>query len=541
MKFVVNFTIFANSNSNDMKKLLQKTIMLALICLSVNMKAHVTTFPWNEGFEDETTFSEWTVVHTAGTDATAWARATVYQTQPNTGDYMVRSAGSASYERNDLVSPAIDLETGNRYVLRFYTYTAYPNDYVHSGLVLHLDEYDPENTTNTHEIWVENNPEDSWRIVIIDISAYAGHTVYLDFQKWSENGHGWCLDDVCIEETELQYYSITGEIQPYFGGNVIGYGDYIEGTAVNLIAEGRNGYSFQSWSDGNTQNPRTIIVTNNTTISAQFIDTYEYPEAVTVDMYNEYDQDFELVSEFNKLRRVTFSSEPSNGEWQHHSGDDEIPAHGGYFCAYSDKSYNSPETMNALIIGPLNLATYVGCPNWHRLTFNSLMHDDWSYNDMDVYISKNPSMEGLIQPSSWEEMWTSLSVGYGGDDFYDEIVVDIDIFSFKGGGVYIAFMKDGGCGWAIDDINIRLIIEDDVEENNVSNLKIYPNPAKDFVSISGGNLETLNVYNAVGQLVMNLNLKKENEIDLSEYESGVYIFNIIDNQGNKSIKKIVVE
>ena len=104
-----------------MSKISTTSLLLAIICLSINMKANITTFPWNEGFEDEATFSGWTVVHTEGSDATAWARATTYQTQPNTGDYMVRSAGSAAYERNDLVSPAIDLESGNRYVLRFHT------------------------------------------------------------------------------------------------------------------------------------------------------------------------------------------------------------------------------------------------------------------------------------------------------------------------------------------------------------------------------------------------------------------------------------
>lgn len=522
-----------------MSKISTTSLLLAIICLSINMKANITTFPWNEGFEDEATFGDWTVVHAEGSDATAWARATMYQTQPNTGDYMVRSAGSAAYERNDLVSPAIDLEAGNRYVLRFHTYTAYPDDYMHSGLVLHLDEYDPANTTNTHEIWVENVPEDSWRILIIDISAYAGHTVYLDFQKWSENGHGWCLDDISIEETELQFYSITGEVEPFFGGNVTGYGDYIEGTAVNLIAEGRNGYSFQSWSDGNTQNPRTIIVTNNMTVSAQFIDTYEYPEIDTVGMYNEYNQDFELVSDFDKLRRVTFSSEPTNCAWQHYSGDDEIPAHGGYFCAYSDECHNSPETMNALIIGPLYLETYCGCQNWHQLVFNSLTHGDWSSYDDDVYISTNPSIEDLIEPSSWEEQWTSLNVGYGGDYCYDEIVVDINDFTFKDNVVYIAFMKSGRYGWAIDDINIRWIFEDDVEENIITNLEFFPNPADDFVNVTGENLDILEVYNAVGQLVMNINLNDENKIDVTNLEGGVYFFSIIDKKGNKVVKKVV--
>lgn len=514
-----------------MKKDFIKSLMLAIICLSINMRANVTTFPWNEGFEDETTFGDWTVVHAEGSDATAWARATMYQTQPNTGDYMVRSSGSSAYERNDLVSPAIDLETGNRYVLKFYTYTAYPDDYVHSGLVLHLDEYDPQNTANTHEIWVENAPEDSWRILIIDISAYAGHTVYLDFQKWSENGHGWCLDDISIEETELQYYSITGEAEPFFGGNVTGYGEYIEGTAVNLIAEGRNGYLFQGWSDGNTQNPRTVIVSNNMTISAQFIDAYEYPEVYDVNDDQTFEEGFESEDGFGAWRGVNFTDFP-NCVWTREENDGEIiMSHSGDYLLFGDALLNAYEEK-AFISRPLKLNDIAF---ESRMTFYSMVIFAEDYVHHSVRVSTNPDIEALYN-GGWDEAWVDaepLDMEY--------VKIEIDLSEYIGKTVYIAFYKKGedGPGWCIDDIKVTAFKPETVNENNAVSLNIFPNPAYDFVNVTGENLEHLEVYNAVGQLVMNVNLADENKIDIANLESGVYFFSVIDKNGNKVVKKVV--
>lgn len=52
-------------------------------------------------------------------------------------------------------------------------------------------------------------------------------------------------------------------------GTVSGGGTYEYGTSVILTVTPDNGYKFEKWSDGNTQNPRTITVTGNATYEAQ--------------------------------------------------------------------------------------------------------------------------------------------------------------------------------------------------------------------------------------------------------------------------------
>ena len=53
-------------------------------------------------------------------------------------------------------------------------------------------------------------------------------------------------------------------------GTVTGAGEYEHGTTVNITATPAEGYHFVKWSDGNTEATRTIVVTSNVTLTAEF-------------------------------------------------------------------------------------------------------------------------------------------------------------------------------------------------------------------------------------------------------------------------------
>ncbi len=70
-----------------------------------------------------------------------------------------------------------------------------------------------------------------------------------------------------------------------------------------------------------------------------------------------------------------------------------------------------------------------------------------------------------------------------------------------------------------------------IKDNN--NLSIYPNPSNNLVYIDG-NIKEVLVYNNIGMLI---HKSTENIIDVSKYKAGIYILNIIDNNGKtKNIK-----
>ena len=66
-------------------------------------------------------------------------------------------------------------------------------------------------------------------------------------------------------------YTITTSVTPSGSGTVTGGGTYAKGTTVELNAIANAGYEFSKWSDGETDNPRTITVTSNKSYTAQFV------------------------------------------------------------------------------------------------------------------------------------------------------------------------------------------------------------------------------------------------------------------------------
>ena len=74
-----------------------------------------------------------------------------------------------------------------------------------------------------------------------------------------------------------------------------------------------------------------------------------------------------------------------------------------------------------------------------------------------------------------------------------------------------------------------------VDENEASTM-LFPNPANDFVTLSGETLGTVRIYNALGQKVDEFEANgSELRINTSSYESGVYVVKI----GEKMMKFVV--
>ena len=73
-----------------------------------------------------------------------------------------------------------------------------------------------------------------------------------------------------FSEAGAVYYHVTTHAQPIEGGEVTGQGTYLEGTQVELKAIPNEGYYFEKWDDGNTDNPRTITVNADMEFTAFF-------------------------------------------------------------------------------------------------------------------------------------------------------------------------------------------------------------------------------------------------------------------------------
>ena len=88
----------------------------------------------------------------------------------------------------------------------------------------------------------------------------------------------------------------------------------------------------------------------------------------------------------------------------------------------------------------------------------------------------------------------------------------------------------------------KIITEgDNVTEIIADNINIYPNPANDFVKLSTGNcqLSYVKIYNCLGMMVDEIEVNtNEVEINISEYNSGIYFFNI-ETESGSHIQKVL--
>ncbi len=92
------------------------------------------------------------------------------------------------------------------------------------------------------------------------------------FTQWSDGNTDnprtvWVYQDITLTAEFAPNQSITTYAQH---GSVNGGGTYDYGTTATLTATANEHYHFTQWSDGNTDNPRTITVEGDATYTAEF-------------------------------------------------------------------------------------------------------------------------------------------------------------------------------------------------------------------------------------------------------------------------------
>ena len=85
-------------------------------------------------------------------------------------------------------------------------------------------------------------------------------------------------------------------------------------------------------------------------------------------------------------------------------------------------------------------------------------------------------------------------------------------------GIFMTY--DNNCGMPVS-----------VEEVSASNARLYPNPTNGIVNIEGNNMMTISVMNVLGQKVLETTAIGNTTVDLSGFESGIYMVRIETENG----------
>lgn len=111
-------------------------------------------------------------------------------------DCAIHGANTSDYQEGRLISPAIALPANHSIRLSFYSYTAFLEDYDYSGVEIATADH----PTTFTEVWQLDPSTDpgEWVIYDIDLSDYAGQTVYVAFTYRGLDAHIWAVDDVSV-------------------------------------------------------------------------------------------------------------------------------------------------------------------------------------------------------------------------------------------------------------------------------------------------------------------------------------------------------
>ncbi len=116
----------------------------------------------------------------------------------------------------------------------------------------------------------------------------------------------------------IDQYTVTLSVDEPSHGSVTGAGQYLYNANAIIYAVGNTGYGFTQWNDGNTDNPRTVVVTEDAEYTASFEVLPQYTITVLAN-----DDDFGTVEgsgtyyegEFVRIRAIA-STGYTFSQWQ---------------------------------------------------------------------------------------------------------------------------------------------------------------------------------------------------------------------------------
>ena len=336
----------------------------------------------------------------------------------------------------------------------------------------------------------------------IKVSAVANE--HYHFVKWSDGNIQNPRQIVLTQDTiltaifEIDNHTVTLKVNKDEFGNVTGSGVYDYNSQVTVSANAVKGYHFVMWNDGNTNNPRSIILTQDTVFTAIFeIDTF----FVTV-----------------KSNDDAAGTVNGSGIYDYHS---EIIIFATANTHYHFVSWSDGNTSNPRMV-TIDKDT----------VFIAQFKEDNKYN-IQVLSNDNTmgSAEGggIYYEGEQIQINATANSDYIFKEWSDGNSDNPRIITVLSDNVYIAnFEKES----SLQDIS------------DLQQIQIYPNPAKDIITLDVGDLtldinNELFIINTIGQVVYSSNIQSQIfNIDIRKLQSGVYYIRLIGVENSKVFKLI---
>ena len=216
------------------KTLLFFTLFMAMLTIGVRAQVPVLT----EGFEGTAIPTGWTTID-ADNDGNSWEHSSVQEDVPgynSNGSVVSYSYANATYTAltpdNWLISPALTLSGTSSLSFWFVVAQSYPAD--HFGV--YVSTTSATDTSAFTLVW-ETTPTSvnaAWTQQTLDLSSYAGNTVYVAFRHFN------CTDQFIIALDEITVSTMSSEPAIVAMPNALNFGTVLLGTSpvmsVDVVA-----------------------------------------------------------------------------------------------------------------------------------------------------------------------------------------------------------------------------------------------------------------------------------------------------------------
>ena len=269
-------------------------------------------------------------------------------------------------------------------------------------------------------------------------------------------------------------------------GTVSEGGTYDYGTEIQISATPAEGYGFVAWNDGNNDNPRTIIVTEDITYTA----TFGALRTITIVSADETQGTIQGTGEYAEGTTIQITAIPNEHYHFEHWIDGENQT----------RDFNTDNPRTITVTGNMTY-TAVFAIDQHTITVESA----------DIAMG-TVSEGGTYDYGTEMQISATASNGYQFVSWNDGNTDNPRTITVVADATYIAsFASVVG-----------------IEESAVSEIALFPNPTTDILNItSSETISEIEIVNVMGQVVKRIEVNADNVVcDVEELKAGVYVVRI---------------
>jgi len=264
-------------------------------------------------------------------------------------------------------------------------------------------------------------------------------------------------------------------------GTAVGEGQYPAGSVIEIKAIPFEHAQFESWDDGNTDNPRTLVVNSDLILTAIF-----EPRP----MYNI------SVSSVSNTMGTAFGGGTFYANSEITIG--AIPNEGYHFSGWQDGEMSNPRTV--IVTSDAEYIAYFSqtLPTTYTITVHYLPEQGLILGAGTYVVGSTATLVAIPNDGYVFAKWSDEVTESTRQIYIDHDIELTALFSYT-----------------------------DVEENNAENVILYPNPANNVIHIEGleGASEVL-IYNIYGVRVKTRTLSGDGDINVSDLAAGLYLLRV---------------